>query len=339
VGILILTVTGLMLGGYLLRGVLLYPYLRTAAIEVFQSDLGLHLALGDISGSLLADLELADLQISTIEPADTPLKAAIANVRLSYRLIDLFQGIDAFIGGLTIELDRPLVSIDLSRPSSEAQPGDAREAFGGLPEMLPRVSIHAGQLDLKGDGYGSRFDGIMLSSLAGSGKDANVFEIEVKDWRWHLPPLRDGQVDARVRVDVEPSGRLIVHQLALNRTVVVEKGQVDLSQLPRSLIFEAQIPCENGSLVVNGRHDDETLWLNIAGDDVDLALIPHVLDIPELDLMGHVAIEADIRLPYAHPELLRGRMDVRAGAGQWQKLAWEHGMFQAHAEEGVLTVS
>jgi autotransporter translocation and assembly factor TamB len=32
-------------------------------------------------------------------------------------------------------------------------------------------------------------------------------------------------------------------------------------------------------------------------------------------------------------------MDVRAGAGQWQKLSWDRGAFQAHAEEGVLTVS
>jgi hypothetical protein len=119
----LLVATGLVLGAYLLRGVLLYPYLKTAVVEVFQSDLDLHLALGDISGSLFTDLELADLQISTIEPADTPLKATIANVRLSYRLIDLLQGIDAFIGGLTIELDRPVVSIDLSRPSSTASAG------------------------------------------------------------------------------------------------------------------------------------------------------------------------------------------------------------------------
>jgi hypothetical protein len=53
--------------------------------------------------------------------------------------------------------------------------------------------------------------------LLASGKDANVFEIEVKDWRWHLPPLRDGQVEASARVAVAPSGRLVVHQLALNR--------------------------------------------------------------------------------------------------------------------------
>jgi len=339
VGVLILTVTGLVLGGYLLRGVLLYPYLRTAAAEVFQSDLGLHLTLGDIRGSFFADLELADIQISSIEPADTPLKATIGTIRCRYRLIDLLKGIDTFIGGVIIEINRPMVFIDLSRPSSAALPGDSREAFGGLPEILPRVSINDGQLDLKGDGYGSRFDGIMLSSLAASGKGANVFEIEVKDWGWHLPPLRDGQVHASVRVEVAPSGRLGVHHLALNRSVIIEKGRVDLSQLPRSLTFEVQIPRENGGLVVNGRHDDETLWLNVAGEDMELALIAHVLGIQELDLTGRVALEADIRLPYAHPELLHGRMDIRAGAGQWKTLSWDHGTFQTHAEEGILTVS
>ena len=50
---ILLALTGLLLGAYLLRGFLLYPYLRTTAIEVFQSDLDLHLALGDIGGSLL----------------------------------------------------------------------------------------------------------------------------------------------------------------------------------------------------------------------------------------------------------------------------------------------
>jgi TamB, inner membrane protein subunit of TAM complex len=336
---ILLVAAGLLLGVYLLRGVLLYPYLKTAAVGFFQSDLDLHLALDDISGSLFTDLELVDLQISSIEPADTPLKATVANIRLRYRLIDLLQGIDTFIAGLTIALDRPVVHIDLSRPSTAAPPGDVQDAFGGLPEILPRISIHDGQLNLKGDGYGSRFDGIMLSSLAGSGKRAHVFTVEVKDWGWHLPPLRDGQFEASVRVDVAPSGRLGVHQFALNRTVVVEAGQVDMSQLPRSLTFEAQIPRKNGNFVVNGRHDDESLWLNVAGEDMDLAFIEQILDIPNLDLTGHVAIEADIQLPYAHPELLRGRMDVRAGAGQWQRFAWEHGTLQARAEEGILIVS
>ena len=132
--------------------------------------------MGDISGSLFTDLELADLQISTLEPTDTPLKATIANVRLGYSLIDLLQGIDTFIGGLTIELDRPTVHIDLSRPPSEALPDDAQDAFDGLPAILPHVSINDGRLELEGDGYGSRFDGIMLSSLTGSGKAANALK-------------------------------------------------------------------------------------------------------------------------------------------------------------------
>jgi translocation and assembly module TamB len=138
---------------------------------------------------------------------------------------------------------------------------------------------------------------------------------------------------------VASTGVLVVHQLALNNAVVVGEGRVDLSRLPESVSFSAQIPQEKGNLAVNGRHDDEALWLKVAGEDVDLALIEQILDIPKPDLTGHVAIEADIRLPYAHPELMSGRMDVRAGAGQWQKLSWDHGAFQAHAEEGILIVS
>ena len=336
---LILVATGLMLGVYLLRSVLIYPHLKTAAIAVCRSELDLNLGLGDIRGSLFGSLELADVQVSTLEPTETPLQVTIANVRLSYRLIDFLQGIDTFIGGLTIDLDRPMVSIDLSRPSSAAQQDDAQEAFGGLPEIFPRVFVHDGQLDMQGDGYGSRFDGISLSSLTGSGDPANQLTLEVQDWNWHLPPLRDGQVEARARVTVESTGVLVVHQLVLNNAVVVGEGRVDLSRLPESVSFSAQIPQEKGNLTVNGRHDDDALWLNVAGENVDLALIEHVMDIPKLGVTGLVALETDILLPYAHPELLRGRMDLRVGAGRWQMFTWEHGTLQALAGEGVLTVS
>ena len=160
------------------------------------------------------------------------------------------------------------------------------------------------------------------------------------NWGWHLPPLRDGRVVARARVDVEPSGVLVVHQLALNRRRRFRKRSGrPVPFAPERVLHQLKVPQEYGNLTVNGRHDDETLWLNVAGDDLDLALIEHILDIPKLDLTGHVAIEADIRLPYDHPELLRGRMDLRAGAGQWQRFTWEHGTLQAHAEEGILTVS
>lgn len=327
------------LGVYLLRGVLFYPYLKKAAVDYFQSDLNLQLALDDISGSLFTGIEFTNLRISTPEPADTPLKAAVPILRLRYRFFDLFRGIDAFIGGLSIKVDRPTVHIDLSRPSSRPPAGDNRETFGGLPENLPRVSIHDGHLDLKGDGYASRFGGISLIPFTGNGSAANVFQIAVRDWRWHLPPLRDGQVEAQARIDVEPSGRLAVHQLALNRNVLIEKGWVDLSQLPRNLLFYGLIPYENGSLTVRGRHDDEALALNVAGEDLDLALIGQIMDGPDLPLNGHVAIEADIRLPYAHPELLDGEMVLRAGAGQWKPLSWNHGRLHARAGEGILTVS
>lgn len=336
---ILLAAAVLALGVYLLRGVLLYPYLKKAGIALFESDLNLQLALDDISGSLLTDLEIANIRISSIEPVDTPLKVNVSSVYLRYCLIDLIRGIDAFIAGLTIEMDRPAVHIDLSRPSSKPSAVDDPETFGGWPENLPRVYIHDGQLELQGDGYENRFGGLSLAPSAGNASAANTFTIAVRDWRWHLPPLRDGRVEAQARLDVEPSGRLAVRQLALNRNVLIEKGSVDLSQWPRKLLFDALMPCDNGSLTVRGQHNDEALALSVAGEDLNLALIGQIMDRPDLSLAGQVAIEADFRLPYAQPELLDGEMMLRAGAGQWKTLAWKHGRLHARAGEGILTVS
>ncbi|MGD9331515.1 MAG: hypothetical protein PVJ53_09400, partial [Desulfobacterales bacterium] len=335
---LILAATGLVLGVYLLRGVLIYPHLKTAAIEICRSELNWHLALGDIRGSLFSDLELTDVQISTLEPTGTPLNMTLPSVRLSYNLAGLLQGLDAFMGGLTIALDHPVVRLDLSRPSS-AHPGDdAAAGLDGLPARLPRVDLKDGRLIIEGNGYGSRFDGIAISSLTGSGDAANRFTFAVQDWRWHLPPLRDGQIEARAQVALEPTGMLVVHQLALNEVVVVAEGRVDLSRLPASVSFSAQSPPASGNLTVDGRHTEETLQLTVTGEGLDLALIERILDLPDVDVTGNVALQADIRLPYAQPASLRGEAVLQAGEGRWRALPWENIAVRASAGEGTLTV-
>ena len=330
---------GLLLGLYLLRGVLFYPHLKQAAIEAFHNDLDLQLELGAIRGSLLGGIEFDDVRISTLPSADTPMIVSLDALRARYRLIDFFQGFDAFLAGMTVALDRPRVAIDLSRPSSESPAEGGAEAPGSWPVVLPGIVITDGRLDIAGDGYGSRWDGIRLVPSVRRGGTAADLQIEIASWRWHLPPLRDGQVKARARLVLAPSGRLVVHGLELNNTVVVDEGRVDLAQLPRRLSFEARIPSGKGRLVVSGRHDEEALQLHLDGQKVNLALVQQILAMPPQDLSGEVAVAADLTIPYAQPETLDGTLEVNVGAGRWQSFTWEQMSLQARAGEGRLSVS
>ena len=193
--VLLLLTVGVRLGAYLLRSVLLYPHLKRAAITFFEDDLDLQLELGAIRGSLLGGIEFDDVRISTRPSADTPLDISIDALRARYRLMDLLQGVDTFLGETTVVIDHPRALIDLSRPPSETPSGDGPEASGGWPAVLPRIAVLAGALDLKGDGYRSRFSGIRLDSSDREDAAAG-FQLRIEDWRWHLPPLRDGRVKA-----------------------------------------------------------------------------------------------------------------------------------------------
>ena len=335
---LLLLTGGLLLGLYLLRGVLLYPHLKRAAVAFFQDDLELQLRLGAIRGSLLGGIAFEDLRISTLPSADTPMDIRIDALRARYRLIDLLRGLDTFLGGTTVVIDHPRALIDLSRPSSETPSGDAPDASGGWPAVLPRISVLSGALDLKGDGYESRFSGIRLDPSDRKNAAAGL-QLRIEDWRWHLPPLRDGRVTAGAGLILDPSGRLTIHGLTLNSREVVEAGTVDLSQLPQGLSFEARItPGGGGPLVVSGQHDDDRLQLHMDGKGVALALVEQILEMPPQDISGQVDVTADLRLPYDQPEELQGAVEMRAGSGRWQSFAWEQVLLQARAGEGRLVV-
>ena len=335
---LLLLTGGLLLGVYLLRGVLVYPHLKRAAIAVFRDDLDLQLELGAIRGSLLGGIAFEDVRIGSLPSADTPMDIRIDALRARYRLVDLLQGLDTFLGGTTVVIDHPRAFIDLSRPSSETPSGDAPEASGGWPAVLPRISILAGTLDLKGDGYGSTFSGIRLDPPDREDAAAG-FQLQIEDWRWHLPPLRDGRVKAGAGLVLGPSGRLAIHGLTLNSREVVEAGTVDLSQLPQRLSFEARIPPGGGGqLVISGRHDDDRLQLHIDGEGVGLAVVEQILEMPPQDITGQVDVTVDLLLPYDQPEELQGTVEMRAGSGRWQSFAWEQVLLQARAGEGRLVV-
>ena len=335
---LLLLTAGALLAVYLLRGVLLYPHLKRAAVAFFRDDLDLKLELGAIRGSLLGGIAFEDVRIDSLPSADTPMDIRIDALRARYRLVDLLQGLDTFLGGTAVVIDHPIVLIDLSRPSSATPSEGAPEASGGWPAVLPRISVLAGALDLKGDGYRSRFSGIRLDPPDREDAAAG-FQLQIEDWRWHLPPLRDGRVKAGAGLVLDPSGRLAIHGLTLNSREVVEAGTVDLSQLPQRLSFEARIPPGGGGqLVVSGRHDDDRLQLYIEGEGVDLALVERIFEMPPQDITGQVDVTADLLLPYDQPEELQGTVEMRAGSGRWQSFAWEQVLLQARAGEGRLVV-
>lgn len=334
----LLATAGLMLAAYLLRGILVFPLLERTAIAVFRTELDLHLTLAGIRGSLLGDLELDGVRVTTPESAHTPVDIAISRVRLDYSLVSLLGGLEPFLGGLSIDVMEPVVSIDLSRPASASGSEAPPAPFPGLPAFLPRLALEDGRLDLKGQGYESRFEGISIVSLADAAGEARPFALKVNNWRWHLPPLRDGQARAEARVAVDPDGMLTIHRLALDDKIVVESGGLDLASLPQAVVFSSRSPTSGGYLEATGRVADEHLHLTVEAEALDLALLDTLLAGPVIGLTGQVDLQARLVLPFARPAGLRGDLSLEAGAGRWKHFSWEEGTVLAGAGDGTLTV-
>ena len=334
---LALAAAGLLLGIYLLRGVLIYPPLEKAVADFVRSEADLQLEWGGIRGPVFGSLEVADLRINSLESADTLIDVHIASLRLRYRLIDLLHGIDVFVKGMTIDVDQPSARIDWSRAAPTPDGEDTPGSLGGLPQALPRVNLHDGRLELLGDGYHGRFDGLSLVSTIDSSQKANGFALTVENWSWHLPPLRDGQVRAAAHVILEPSGLIRIDGLALEDRVVFDKGTVALAELPRAVSFSAFREQPDNRLTVEGRVDEE-LRLQVSGANLDPALIERIMEAPELDLAGNIDLEADIRLPLAEPAGLEGDLRIHSGTGRWRTLHWEEGDLRASAGDGMLTI-
>ncbi len=337
VGIALATVC-LLLGVYLLRGILLFPVLEKAAVAYLHSETGLLLTVDEMDGSLFGDLDFKEVRITTPASAQTPLDITLPELHLNYRLTALWQGFEVFLGSIAIEAVRPAVRIDLSRPAMKTEAEEAPTPFAGLPPVLPRLTIENGRLAIAGDGYGSRFEDISVVPLENTSGSALGLAIAVADWQWHLPPLRDGGARAGVQLTVQPSGELAIQGLTLDDHVVVEEGRLDLSVWP-ALPFSVRSPTSGGHLAVDGRLGDGRLQLSARGEKVDLALLDRILAHPDLkDLEGNVQLKADVTLPFERPEHLQGKIDLSAGAGRWRTIGWESATIQAAAQDGRLSV-
>jgi|GEM_PF-1520584 hypothetical protein len=109
-------------------------YLKTSLTSQLAEEYKLQLTVGEMGGSLVKDLRLAQIRATRTDASATVAEIAIDSLQAQYSLLDLFGGVDTFLANTRITITRGAIVLDLAAPE------DADSTVTPMPSHLPRIA-------------------------------------------------------------------------------------------------------------------------------------------------------------------------------------------------------
>ncbi len=179
---------------YLLRGVLIAPHIQRFLENSIESQLGMEVAVGNIGGSYITDFEVANVTTVKPAPAGTLVSLELKRLRVSYNLLSILKGLNAFLDDAAVELEAAKLEFDLSRqdvsPPAPPEADSMKPIF--LPELLPRIRIDDTTVLLRGSDYETVFKGIALETRPRR-QMTSIIQLRIAEWSWVHPAFAGRQ--------------------------------------------------------------------------------------------------------------------------------------------------
>ncbi len=336
-GAIILTVAGIILLAaiYLFRGVLIAPYIKRFLENSIESQLGMDVAIGTIGGSYITDFEVANVITSKPASVGTLVSLELRRLRVSYNLLAILHGLNAFIGDAAVELEAARLEFDLSREdvSSPTPPqADSIKSFF-LPELLPRIRVDDTSVFLRGSDYETTFKGIALETRPRR-QMTGIIQLRVSEWSWTHPAFQAGKTPVSAEIEYTAE-KITAKRLMLGGSELAEFVQIGLKDLPQTMPFEGKLHPAGGQLALDGRLGPSDLFGQIKADHLDLAQISAIFQ-PVLALEGMISLKGDITLPLEQPLDLVTDLDLQLQQGNIYGLAADELHLQAAAKDGKI---
>lgn len=312
-GLWLLVVGLIMLTGiYALRAVLIAPIAIAFAERLVADNLGLQIAIGNLAGTYISDLELRN--ITTVKRlADGPLTDfQLGRLTLRYRLLDMVKGLPAFVAGAAVDMEGARLTVLLN---GTAGPGGEEKLLAGirLPPRLPQVRIQDSSLDIKGTDYETRFEDISLS-VASSQPEGSRLKLRVAQWSVNHPALRE--VAVALEADLSYSREsLRIEKLLVDDRLLVASASLGLGGLPDQIPFELTVYPAGGQLEAGGHLTPDRLQVSLSGSGIDLSRISGLLAPPAMPFGGRVSLGAELQLLFERPEDIQGDVNVQVVGG------------------------
>ncbi len=295
---------GVLASAYLLRDVLIAPRVAALLEAALGRELGLDVAIGRLGGSLLADIEIEDLQ--TVAPGSRGPVSALAAKRLHirYSIADLRAGLAGFIDGMRIEADGLQAELDLDRGG-----GSPREAAPAplLPLSIPALHVRDSSIAVRWGDLRTRWDGIALDAAKDSDGSRRV-RLSSAEWSWTHPRLAAGKTRAAGELALRPES-VAIRELSLDDGRVLAQGRVGLPAANQPVPIEVQLQLGAGRVDLAGVAGAAALNARLKADRVDIEPIAALFLQP---LSGRLSADIDLAVPFERPETASGRLHLEA---------------------------
>ncbi len=320
---------------YLFRSVLIAPHLQRLLENSIESQLGMEVAIGHIGGSYITDFEVTNVVTLKPAPEGALVSLELKRLRVSYNLLSVLKGLNAFLGDAAVELEAGRLEFDLSRQDAgePARPETDSVEPIFLPELLPRIRVDDTTVILRGSDYQTVFKGIALETRSLQPM-TRIIQLRVSEWSWVHPDLQTGKTPVSAEIEYSP-GEIIAKRLMLGGSELAQFVKIDLKALPEAMPFDAKLFLAGGRLALAGRLGPSNLLGRIKAENLDLAQFFSVFSF-KLALEGKISMKADIMLPLEQPTDLVAELDLRLKQGNIYGLVADELNLQAAARNGKM---
>ena len=317
---------------YLLRDVLIAPHLQKVLESSIESQLGMEVAVGNIGGSYITDFEVRNVITLKPAPAGPLVSLELKRLRLSYNLLSILKGLNAFLGDAAVELDAAKLELDLTRQDATEPVPSTADSMGPvfLPSMLPRIRVEETSVFLQGPDYETAFEGIALETRSPR-QMARAFQLRVAEWSWQHPNLQPGKMAVSAEIEYTTE-KITVRKLILGGSELAESLQIGLKTLPQAVPFGAKLRLAGGRLALDGELGPSNLIARVQAENLDLAQIFSFFT-PKIDLEGMTSMTADVRLPLEQPTDLVAALEITLTQGKIYGLAADELSLKAQAKD------
>ena len=298
-------VAGLLALAYAGRSVLITPHLTALIRETIRDQLGLDVSIGKVAGSLVADLEIDDVQ--TVGPAaEGPVRSlSWKRLRLRYSLMSLLEGLPRFIGDAGLDVEGLRLQVDLYREQAHPTEGPAVAYF---PPTLPTLSIRDAEVGIRAADFNLTLGGLRLEAGKESPEGRPV-QLHVSQGSWSHPRIRPGT--GSISADLNLGAQVVsIDRLAIDGEPLVERGRIELHPAADRLPFAGRLRIGGGHLDVQGELTDSAVQANLNARDIQIA---PAADVFKLEGRGLLSLDAAVALPFKNPEGMSGRLDLAIG--------------------------
>ena len=260
---------------YALRGTLIAPRLSAWLIAEIESQLGLRVSIGRISGTYFNTITIENL--TTIESAvHRPLaNLGLKRLKVNYSLLALFGGVTNLIATSTVDVHQADLALDWTLPARPSASGENQQARLPValppPKMLPRINLVNSSLKIRAANLSSFFENIDLKVLQSDPGNCHM-DLTVATWRWHLTDVTRGSAPVALKLRYTRD-ELFLESLLIGQKGLQATGKIGLNNLTRSFPFTVACRLAGAPIAITGAVRKNALNADFQADQIDLSIL------------------------------------------------------------------